>query len=71
VAAASFESELKQSVQDLAETALIWPENKPGIRARVLRRYPYTLLYRVQDDEVLLVAVAHQKRRPGYWHERR
>ena len=70
MAAADFQSLLTTAVEDLAETALAWPEKEPGIRARVLGKYPYTLMYRVKGDEVLIVAVAHQKRRPGYWKEK-
>jgi hypothetical protein len=35
------------------------------------RRFPYILYYRLVDaDEVLIVAVAHARRRPGYWLRR-
>ena len=33
-------------------------------------RFPYVLIYRVHDDELKIVAVMHQKRRPGYWKTR-
>ena len=61
---------LTRAVENLAETASAWPEKEPGIRARVLDKYPYTLLYRVAADEVLIAAVAHQKRKPRYWRQR-
>ena len=67
VAAADFQAVFTQAVEDLAETALTWPEKERGIRARVLDRYPYTLFYRVALGEILIVAVAHQRRKPGYW----
>lgn len=36
-----------------------------------LRRYPYTIVYRVgQSGDVLVVAVAHASREPGYWQGR-
>jgi len=50
VAAADFESVLAKSIEDLSETGLVWPEKEAGIRARVLEKYPYTLMYRVKDD---------------------
>ena len=70
VAAADLEALLTRAVEDLADTALAWPEKEPGIRARVLAKYPYTLFYRAAPDEILIVAVAHQKRKPGYWRRR-
>ena len=41
-----------------------------GIRQRVLHRFPYNVLYAVEKDTIVIVAVAHQKRRPGYWKAR-
>jgi plasmid stabilization system protein ParE len=32
-----------------------------------LRRFPFRIVYRVVNDRVLVVAIAHAKRRPGYW----
>ena len=48
-----------------------WPELEPGVRRVLLRRYPYSLLYVIEDDHVLILAVMHQRRDPGYWHDRR
>jgi plasmid stabilization system protein ParE len=39
-------------------------------RARILR-WPYTLVFAVQDETIVVLAVAHGKRRPGYWAKRR
>ena len=39
-------------------------------RFAVLRRYAYTLVYQVQTDRILVVAVAQAGRRPGYWQGR-
>jgi plasmid stabilization system protein ParE len=40
-------------------------------RRRVLvARFPYSVVYRRDPDSVVIVAVAHQRRRPGYWRQR-
>ena len=36
------------------------------VRHKLLMRFPYSLLYVVEPDRIRVVAVAHQKRRPGY-----
>lgn len=36
----------------------------------VLDRYPFTVFYRPTDDGVMVIAVAHQRRRPNYWKSR-
>jgi toxin ParE1/3/4 len=32
--------------------------------------FPYTIVYRVRDHDIYVVAVAHTSRRPGYWKDR-
>lgn len=41
-----------------------------GIRRRILRRFPYALLYRVTTDSIRILAVMSLRRRPAYWVER-
>jgi plasmid stabilization system protein ParE len=40
------------------------------IRKCVLRGFPFSLLFRIEDEALFVVAVAHQHRRPGYWRAR-
>jgi len=40
-------------------------------RRVLVRRFPYSLLYRVDPDVIFVVAVAHVRRRPGYWRSDR
>jgi plasmid stabilization system protein ParE len=40
------------------------------IRRALLARFPYALVFLVREDEVRVLAVAHAKRRPGYWLNR-
>jgi toxin ParE2 len=35
-----------------------------------LKTFPYQFIYRVEGDEIRVYAVAHLKRRPGYWRQR-
>jgi len=37
----------------------------------VVRGYPYDLVYRLEVDYFSIVALAHQRRRPKYWKQRR
>jgi plasmid stabilization system protein ParE len=38
-----------------------------SIRRRLIRRFPYALLYRVKPTEIRILAVMNLKRRPAYW----
>jgi plasmid stabilization system protein ParE len=39
-------------------------------RACSLKRYPFQVVYRNDDSRIYVIAIAHAKRRPGYWRER-
>lgn len=42
----------------------------PHTRRMLLVRFPYQVVYRLDQDEIVIVAIAHLKRRPGYWKRR-
>ena len=37
------------------------------IRVRSVPRFPYRIYYRVTAAEIIVVAIAHRRRRPGFW----
>ena len=41
-----------------------------GIRRHSVRRFPFDLIYEVKGDGLWILAVAHQRRKPGYWVDR-
>jgi plasmid stabilization system protein ParE len=46
-----------------------WPV-QDGTHRYVLRRFPYTIAYRVVAGQVVIMAVAHHRREPGSWEGR-
>ncbi len=40
-------------------------------RRALVGRFPYQVVYRLKPTEIVIVAIAHLKRRPGYWKNRR
>jgi plasmid stabilization system protein ParE len=40
-------------------------------RQLTLSRFPFRIVYRLGNGGIVIVAIAHTKRRPGYWRERR
>lgn len=67
------------AVDVLLDTVLEWPDSgeawpgwdsSPVVRSRRVAGFPYRLVYLIQSPEVVVVALAHQKRKPGYWRER-
>lgn len=63
------------AVDEALEQLARHPESAPLVRGRIrrkpLRRFPYSLLYSIRRDEVRILAVMNQKRRPFYWWGRR
>ncbi len=62
--------DVEQAVRELSESPLSGPTIGNVLRGRIVRRFPYSLLYVVETGRIVVVAVAHQKRRPGYWKYR-
>jgi len=44
----------------------IYAELRPGIRRGLLRRFPFSVIYEITGDAILVLAVAHQHRKPFY-----
>ena len=36
-------------------------------RSFPLRKFPFALIYALEDGDLVVVAVSHHRRRPGYW----
>jgi len=53
-----------------ATTPLLYPPYLHGTRRVLLKRFPYFIVFFDWQDEIYIVAVAHAKRRPGYWKRR-
>ena len=45
-------------------------EVAPGVRGLSVEKFPYQIIYRLVGEAAVVLAVAHAKRRPGYWKRR-
>jgi len=70
-AAAGFERAVERVLSTVASTPDAYPLYDDVHREAILTRYPYSLLYRIEPSgDVLVVALAHASREPGYWQGR-
>jgi plasmid stabilization system protein ParE len=69
-AAEEFLNELRRAIQQISEYPEQFPALEFGTRRIVLRKFPYILVYRETATSVEIVAIAHGRRRPGYWRNR-
>ena len=65
-----FLDEIEQAKRSISERPRAWMEIEPGVRHKVLHRFPFALIYEIEADEIRVFAVAHHSRRPGYWRNR-
>jgi plasmid stabilization system protein ParE len=65
-----FAQALAQATESIARAPETWPQVSRSLRRYVVKKFPDVLLYRADGDTILIVAVAHQSRRPGYWLKR-
>jgi plasmid stabilization system protein ParE len=63
----AFVAEAERSVAAILEYPKSSPIARGSIRRRVLRRFPYGLLYRVRGQQLRILAVMNLRRRPAYW----
>jgi plasmid stabilization system protein ParE len=69
-AAEAFLTEIGASLAQIVSHPQLYPSYTKNTRRRVLVGFPYFVVFQEKDDTILVVAVAHAKRRPGYWRGR-
>jgi len=67
---ASFLEATELAVMDLATHPESWTVVRAPIRRRLIRRFPFGLLYRDDPEEIVVLAVMHLRRQPDYWRNR-
>jgi plasmid stabilization system protein ParE len=70
-AAQGFEAEFERALEAIAANPHRYPRCDDRHRFFVMKRYPFSVIYReLPDGQLLIVAVAHAKRHPGFWSNR-
>ena len=62
-----FKEEVKKAALRISEYPHAWSIERGDIRKCLLHKFPYKLMYSVEEDHILVIAVAHQHRKPDYW----
>lgn len=67
--------EVGRALEAVSERPLAWPfwpgiDHAAGVRRFLLPKFPFALAYVLDGDDILILAVAHVRRRPGYWRDR-
>ena len=62
--------EVARAKKLILQFPLAWKDLGGGLRGFVVRRYPFTIVYRVAGETIWILAYAHHKRRVSYWRDR-
>lgn len=66
-AAISFEREFQLTIRKIEKFPQRWPLYFDNCQRYILCQFPFSVVYRAFPSRILIVAVAHGHRRPGYW----
>ncbi|MFA5832372.1 MAG: type II toxin-antitoxin system RelE/ParE family toxin [Bacteroidota bacterium] len=67
----TFLAEVERATKFIQQFPEASPQILNVIRKKVIRNFPYSIMYSIVGDSVRILSVAHQKRRPYYWHSRK
>lgn len=63
-----FRLAVDSAIQNIAETPFRYRILHVPFRRYLLPKFPFAIIYSIEPDHIRIVAVAHTKRKPGYWH---
>ena len=69
--AAAFVADYEHGARRILQFPQTGTPVSPRLRALPMRHFPYSIIYHATADAITIRAVAHQRRRPGYWGGRR
>jgi len=59
--------EINSAIERIAETPRRWPRIAPAFQRCPLGRFPFSVVYRQTSRHIEILAIAHHRRRPGFW----
>lgn len=62
-----FIAELEGAYDAILTLPVVWPELNNGLRRYLLFRFPFALIYKQLGENIYVVAVMHQNRKPDYY----
>lgn len=66
-----FLDEIERAVSTIQKAPEAWPIYSNNVRRFLVHRFPFAILYRYSNFTIQIIAAMHQRRKPGYWKDRR
>jgi len=67
---AAFSIEVESALDRILETPGRWRELEQDVHTCRTHMFPYAILYTIEPDSILIIAVMHLRRKTGYWRDR-
>ncbi|MGC8503761.1 MAG: type II toxin-antitoxin system RelE/ParE family toxin [Acidithiobacillus sp.] len=67
----AFVAEFERTANLVLDNPLLGAVFRSTRRRYIFRQFPYSIIYQVTAEELRILAVAHHRRRPGYWAQRK
>lgn len=65
-----FSIEVFATIQNIVIYPTAWPAVEEGVRRCLVHRFPYGVIYSIEQEEIFVLAVMYLRRHPGYWKNR-
>jgi len=65
-----FLEEFRGGINRILNHPYAWSPIQDKVRKCILKKFPYNIIYAIEEDLIIIIAVAHQHRRPDYWIDR-
>ncbi|MBL8029540.1 MAG: type II toxin-antitoxin system RelE/ParE family toxin [Fibrobacteres bacterium] len=65
-----FLSEIEEAIDRIISFPQLWPLVNNNYRRCLTGRFPFAIIYRINNDVIQILAIAHLSRKPGYWQKR-
>lgn len=65
-----FVDEVYLTIQRIIEFPKAWTSLSKRSRRCMTNRFPYQVIYEIREESILILAIGHLHRKPGYWEDR-
>ena len=65
-----FSIEAYSAIKNILDYPNAWPVLEDDIRRCLINRFPFGILYSIEEDDIFILAVMHLHRAPDYWKHR-
>jgi len=65
-----FAHEVRLTIKRIVSHPFAWAKIDVNLRRCPTNRFPFSIIYYIKDNSIIVIAVMHQKRRPKYWRDR-